>query len=598
MKKIKLFSFIVLIFLVLYTNIWAKITIYMCGDSTMQDWVLGYYPKQGMGQDFAYFFNNAFVDVYNAGRGGTTSQTYYDGHWSQGFTKNGVTYPAVSSLIQKGDYVMIMFGANDNGYRTGEENFKKSIGAMVKQSQEKGAFPILLTPIRRSSFTSLDSIYESYHAYPIFMRQVADSLKVPLIDLDTLSRNLLISLGPYYSNHYINMFLDEGEYTNYSSVQTDNQHLQQNGANAMGRIVTEQIRVHQDLNVKKLSDFLVPMYQVAVKVSPVGADSFTSVSAYYPKGMTVTLKTTPKNGKKFLGWYNGQGQKVSGNSIVSVLSPYIHTLVMESSSTQYTAVYEGGSAVLYTGDGSALTEFPVGTPKTLEQNIHSSSSSNLVIESSSSSMMEFKFKSVFDAFMPDTGHGFSEFNNTGFHGKGFWNFQNEKASFANYKMSFPNAGQATMGIIYANGGQNNRPLNIYLDHDYYIDFPPTGSWTTWDTVLFELNLISGEGILEFISMSDEGGPNIDMFGFNMENIKRQSEEPSPIKSLEILNSQKGHIQISVFDLHGKLLVQKNENTMGIDPLTQVKECLHAAGVYYVLVYQNSKRVSSKLIHVQ
>ena len=64
MKKIKLFSFIVLIFLVLYTNIWAKITIYMCGDSTMQDWVLGYYPKQGMGQDFAYFFNNAFVDVY------------------------------------------------------------------------------------------------------------------------------------------------------------------------------------------------------------------------------------------------------------------------------------------------------------------------------------------------------------------------------------------------------------------------------------------------------------------------------------------------------------------------------------------------------
>ena len=25
----------------------AKVTIYMCGDSTMQDWNEGYYPKQG-----------------------------------------------------------------------------------------------------------------------------------------------------------------------------------------------------------------------------------------------------------------------------------------------------------------------------------------------------------------------------------------------------------------------------------------------------------------------------------------------------------------------------------------------------------------------
>ena len=60
---------------------WSAVTIYMCGDSTMQDWNEGYYPKQGMGQDFGYFFDASAVSVYNAGRGGTTSQTYYDGHW-------------------------------------------------------------------------------------------------------------------------------------------------------------------------------------------------------------------------------------------------------------------------------------------------------------------------------------------------------------------------------------------------------------------------------------------------------------------------------------------------------------------------------------
>ena len=35
----------------------AKVTIYMCGDSTMQDWAEGYYPKQGQGQDFHFWFD-------------------------------------------------------------------------------------------------------------------------------------------------------------------------------------------------------------------------------------------------------------------------------------------------------------------------------------------------------------------------------------------------------------------------------------------------------------------------------------------------------------------------------------------------------------
>lgn len=53
----------------------AKITIYLCGDSTMQDWGAGYYPKHGMGQDFNFFFDADYVTVYNGGCGGTTSLT-------------------------------------------------------------------------------------------------------------------------------------------------------------------------------------------------------------------------------------------------------------------------------------------------------------------------------------------------------------------------------------------------------------------------------------------------------------------------------------------------------------------------------------------
>ena len=48
----------------------AKVTIYMLGDSTMQDWADGYYPKQGQGQDFHYWFDVNKAAVVNRGQGG------------------------------------------------------------------------------------------------------------------------------------------------------------------------------------------------------------------------------------------------------------------------------------------------------------------------------------------------------------------------------------------------------------------------------------------------------------------------------------------------------------------------------------------------
>lgn len=48
----------------------AQVVIYMCGDSTMQDWASGYCPKQGQGQDFHYWFDSGLATVVNRGQGG------------------------------------------------------------------------------------------------------------------------------------------------------------------------------------------------------------------------------------------------------------------------------------------------------------------------------------------------------------------------------------------------------------------------------------------------------------------------------------------------------------------------------------------------
>ena len=240
----------------------AKITIYMCGDSTMQDWNEGYYPKRGIGQEFQYFWNSDNVVVVNKGAGGTAAMTYYNKNWA-----------AVKSSLKSGDFVIIQFGINDRNY-SNEEEFVTATTAMANEALAAGATPIIINPVRRSDYRcSLstdrckacepsmlpDSIYESYHGYPIRAREIAASLNVPLIDMDTLSRNYLLSVGQYYALHYVNMVLDEGEYSTYVDGNNDNLHLQQNGATIFGRITTEQMRVHPDEKVRNLAKNLAPV---------------------------------------------------------------------------------------------------------------------------------------------------------------------------------------------------------------------------------------------------------------------------------------------------------------------------------------------------
>ena len=221
----------------------------------------------------------------------------------------------------------------------------------------------------------------------------------------------MISVGERYAAQFIFNYATSAEYSTIQSGkdQTDQVHLQMNGANAFGRIITEQMRAHSDSVVKKLGDYMAPMYQVAVKVSPEGAAEATSINAYYPQGMTVLLKTIPKSGKKFLGWYDGNGNKVGASSRSEVKSPYIHTFVMGNAATQYTAVYEGGSAQKYEGDGAALKAFPITTPKSLDD-VTFIPFTPMEGTEQIDVKVDKDIKKFFDAYKPDTGIGYKIFD--------------------------------------------------------------------------------------------------------------------------------------------------------------------------------------------
>ena len=576
----------------------AQVTIYMCGDSTMQDWASGYCPKQGQGQDFHYWFDVTKASVVNRGQGGMAADGYYDMFWKKGCSAGN----CIVEKLQAGDYAVIQFGINDVS-KSDEAKFTVAMSTMAKEAMAKGAYPIIMSPIRRCYYDSPTQIHNSYRGYPARAKAIADSLNIPFIDMSEMVANYMISVGESYAQQFIFNYATSGEYSNLKSDQADQVHLQMNGANAFGRIITEQMRAHKDVMTKKLGDYMAPMYQVSVKVSPEGSAEATSINAYYPKGMTVMLKTIPKSGKKFLGWYDGNGNKVSGQAVSTVKSQYIYTFVMGDKATQYTAVYEGGTAQKYEGDGKALTAFPTTTPKSLDD-VTFVPFTPIEGSTEDSVKADKNIKKFFDAYKPDTGIGFSE-DNWAHTGLGFFNMANEKNSFASYKMKFPGAGYVTLAVRYANGGTSDRLFNAYLDHDYYVSAPPTGGWENWDTAYVVMDAPLGEAELKFISLTSDGAPNIDAFGFNIDGVCRVSEgcaEPEDTsktaiktelalggfglhgETLRLAGTKRAHV--NVFDMRGRLVAKQIvENVSEVSLATMVK----SAGLYRVVVRQGSAK---------
>ncbi|MBQ9224647.1 MAG: carbohydrate-binding protein [Fibrobacter sp.] len=603
----------------------AKVTIYMCGDSTMQDWNEGYYPKQGQGQDFHYWFDTTKAAVVNRGQGGmslggggkakdgSTAVGYYDMFFKKGCSAGN----CIAEKLQAGDYVVIQFGINDVNYST-EDFFASNMKKMVSDVRAKGAYPIIMSPIRRLYYDSPTQIHNSYRGYPALNKSLAEELNVPFIDMSEMVANYMISVGYTYSAQFIFNHATKDEYSNLGSDQADDVHLQMNGANAFGRIITEQMRAHSDPIVKKLGDYMAPMYQVSVKVSPEGADSATSLAAYYPQGMTVMLKTVPKSGKKFLGWYDGNGNKVGAPSRSNVKSPYIHTFVMGSAATQYTAVYEGGTAQKYEGDGKALTAFPTTTPKSLDDVTFVPFTP---IEGSGESTVDVdkNIKKFFDASVPDTaGIGWTQDEWTGFTGKGYYNLDNTNASFAAYKVKFPGAGYVTLAVRYANGGSSDRMFNAYLDHDYLVSAPPTGGWDKWDTAYVVMDAPQGEAELKIMSLTSDGAPNIDAFGFSLAGVCRVSEGCPEVQdstkdttdtSTTVLRGVaanagvqlRGSVlslvrdaDVSVFDMRGRLVMRKTASAGEMN----LSETVRTAGLYRVVVRSGSEKFNANWVKVR
>jgi lysophospholipase L1-like esterase len=211
-----------------------KITIWMCGDSTMSIKEKRAYPETGWGMPFIYFWDST-INVENLAKNGrSTSSFRNEGLWQKVMDNAG-----------EGDYVFIQFGHNDEvatkkTYTT-ETEFTNNLKQYVSEARSKKATPILLTPMARRKFDNTGKIEGTHDVYSRIVRDVAKKESVILFDMDKITQQLYQQFGVENSK-LLFMQLKPGEHPNYPEGRDDNTHFNELGARLLAQLVLEEIR--------------------------------------------------------------------------------------------------------------------------------------------------------------------------------------------------------------------------------------------------------------------------------------------------------------------------------------------------------------------
>ncbi|WP_316850027.1 rhamnogalacturonan acetylesterase [Pedobacter agri] len=208
-------------------------TLYIIGDSTAANKSEKAYPETGWGMALQAFFKDD-VKVDNRALNGRSTKSF----------RNENRWQPILDQLKAGDYVFIEFGHNDEKVDKPTvgvtlADFKINLVNYVNETRSKKAIPVLLTPVSRRSFKN-GVLVDSHGGYPAVTRKVADSLKVPLIDMLLKTESLLNRLGDQGS---VKLFLhvDSG-HVNYPKGKKDDTHLSPDGAKEIAGLAVQGMR--------------------------------------------------------------------------------------------------------------------------------------------------------------------------------------------------------------------------------------------------------------------------------------------------------------------------------------------------------------------
>jgi lysophospholipase L1-like esterase len=235
MKRLMLVFFTALLAFTLPPK--KKIKVYMIGDSTMCEYEAKRQPLTGWGMPFKYFFDST-VQINNRARGGRSTRTFIsEGRWQP-----------IADSLEEGDYVLMQFGHNDEAkeekYKdryTPVPDYRTNLIKFITETRGRNAIPVIITPVSRIRFDKEGRQEETHTEYTAACYEVAKEYKVPLVDLDKMSRDLYTRLGPV-GTKLLFMQLEPGENPSYPEGQKDNTHFNEYGARRIAELVLQGLK--------------------------------------------------------------------------------------------------------------------------------------------------------------------------------------------------------------------------------------------------------------------------------------------------------------------------------------------------------------------
>ena len=177
--------------------------------------------------------------------------------------------------------------------------------------------------------------------------------------------------------------------------------------------------------------------------------------------------------------------------------------------------------------------------------------------------------------------GVNEETNTGFHGKGYVNF--DKDGSVTVPVTVDVAGEYKLDIDFANGSSETRSLVISAGASTVTsEFKKTSGWTTWETQSVSLDLVSGENSIKFATASGKDGPNIDQFDVTLIKAAEKDtteETPTAIRFAELrLGAVPSAYRASFYDTKGALVRRMNVESAKVGDVASMTRGL-PAGLY-------------------
>ena len=233
-----------------------KPTIFIASDSTVQTYDDYYYPQSGWGQTLYHFFGDFIEERECTDCDYSQAQTYetdkviienraIGGRSSKSFITEGKLDDLLED-VKPGDYVLVQWGHNDATYSRPNRyvsvaEFPEMLKYYIDGTRQRGATPILVTPVARYSPRGDGTFNSDFEGYRQAMIALGVEKNVPVLDLTGASIALCEALGVEGAKSLF-LHLAAGDYDGaYAGGATDSTHLQYYGAYKFAQCVAKLI---------------------------------------------------------------------------------------------------------------------------------------------------------------------------------------------------------------------------------------------------------------------------------------------------------------------------------------------------------------------